>query len=178
MRIPSQRVHLRTAPIGAHTDAKSLRLCSSRMLELVRSLYQERRFPEEDLRQHCHPERGPSHSQSWRLYSRGSEAVSLDSESGAKHWPMAKVWSGLRPRRRARWRRARPGSRALHPAGGGRLTGKRSIGISLDRHRPRNLPVIGLAEAAVSNPPVRSKASAALKVSPVFNARVRMRRAS
>jgi DNA-binding winged helix-turn-helix (wHTH) protein len=46
------------------TDAKNLRLRRSRMsrIELVRSLYQERRFPEEDLRQHCHPERGPSHT--------------------------------------------------------------------------------------------------------------------
>src|SRR5690242_10754597 len=49
-------------------------------IEFVRSLYQEQRFPEEDLRQHYHPERGPSHPQSWGLSSRGSEAFRLDSE--------------------------------------------------------------------------------------------------
>src|SRR5215475_14508856 len=37
----------------------------------ARSLSQQQRFPEEDLRQHCHLERGPNRFQSWPLPSVG-----------------------------------------------------------------------------------------------------------
>ena len=73
---PSSECHrncctLKLHPLEPHIDAKSLRLQQSRMprIEFVRSLYQGRRFPEEESRRRCHLVRGARHSQSWRLYS-------------------------------------------------------------------------------------------------------------
>src|SRR5215813_14548278 len=48
--------------------------------QFLRSLSQERRSPEEDLRQHCRPTRGPKHFQSWHLSYCRSEAFRPDGE--------------------------------------------------------------------------------------------------
>src|SRR5262245_17804289 len=60
----------RTAAIGVAYGRKEPipSLLWSRMphIAFVRALYHKRKVPEEELRRHCPPARGPRHSESWR----------------------------------------------------------------------------------------------------------------